>query len=78
MLYIEVRINDNKTVYIMEMEFIGSPVNEEHYPNKYKAVLLINGEISQMLPHESDISVDDFLYNCKELAKDYGEELVIK
>ena len=62
----------------MTFEFIGKPQDEEHYPERYKAVLLVNDGLSKMLPHESETTVDEFLEDCKQLAKDYGEELVIK
>lgn len=39
----------------MEFELIIDPTKKEHYPDRYRAVLLLNGGLSKMYGHDMDM-----------------------
>jgi len=71
--------NNHKTTYIMKkLNFELQIDNVTYMPERYKAVLMLNGGMSKALPHDSETSIETFKGESILTARLYGADIKIK
>ncbi len=61
-----------------DLNFVLQTEKITYNPERYKAVLMLNGKMSKALPHDSDTDVKEFKNRCKQEADLYGGKLTIQ